>query len=149
MLDPRTRLRFVAPLDWTKHIRQAPGVVRINSGDAEVSGWAYPRTQALPSTPAALAAARSALVQQARSRNPSFTLASSEITRVHGSPAISLRGTQRIFGRVIQTHSVHIYRAPGEYVFEALAPARDFQMADAKVLTPLLDSLDFSRVGGG
>jgi hypothetical protein len=31
-------------------------------------------------------------------------------------------------------------------VFEALAPARDFAVADKQVLDPLLRSLDFSQV---
>jgi hypothetical protein len=143
--DPRTKLRFAAPVNWTKRIRHIPGVVRISSGDAEVSGWAYPRSEPLPSTKAQLAAARDALVQLAVQRNPTFKLTSSAITRVHGAPAISLLGSQRIFDRDITTHSVHIFRGFGEYVFEALAPANHFAIADQKVLTPLLASLDFSQ----
>jgi hypothetical protein len=145
--DPRTRLRFVAPINWTKRIRHNPGVVRISSGDADVSGWAYARSEPLPKTPAQLAAARDALVKLAQQRNPTFKLSSSDITQtVHGASAVELRGTQRILGQTIVTHSVHIYRGFGEYVFEALAPARDFQTADQKVLEPLLRSLDFSQV---
>jgi hypothetical protein len=87
-----------------------------------------------------------ALVQRAQQRNRSFKLSASRITRIQGAPAIELRGTQRIFGRVISTRSVHIYRGFGEYVFEALAPARDFAVADRHVLDPLLRSLDFSKV---
>jgi hypothetical protein len=143
--DPRTRLRFVAPVNWTRRIRDNPGVVRISSGDAEVSGWAYPRAEKLPSTRAQLAAARDALVARARQRNPTFRLVASRISRVKGSPAIELRGTQQLLGKQIETHSVHIYRGLGEYVFEALAPARDFGVADRKVLDPLLKSLDFSQ----
>jgi hypothetical protein len=119
-------------------------VVRISSGDAEVSGWAYPRSEPLPSTRAELTAARDALVKLAVQRNPTFKLRSSQITRVKGAPAISLLGAQRILGRDIRTHSVHIYRGFGEYVFEALAPAGQFAIADRKVLDPLLASLDFS-----
>jgi len=143
--DPRTRLRFVAPVDWTRHIRANPGIVRISSGDAEVSGWAYPRVQKLPATPAQLAAARDALIALAQQRNPTFKLASSSVTTIKGSPAIELRGTQQILGKPIETRSVHIYRGFGEYVFEALAPARDFPLTDTKVLKPLLKSLDFSQ----
>jgi hypothetical protein len=144
--DPRTRLRFAAPINWTKRFRHDPGIVRISSGDAEVSGWAYPRSEPLPKTRPQLQAALTALVQLAKQRNPSFSLSAGRITRVHGTPAIELRGTQRIFGRVISTRSVHIYRRLGEYVFEALAPSRDFGVADKQVLEPLLRSLDFSRV---
>jgi len=141
--DPRTGLRFQVPRNWVKRIRTNPGIFRIASGGADVSGWAYPREgAALPKTPAELAVARDALVRQAQSRNSTFKLTGSEITTVQGSPAIELRGTQEIFGKPVQTHSVHVYRG-GEYVFEALAPPNQFQVADKRVLEPLLRSLRF------
>jgi hypothetical protein len=140
--DPRTGLRFAAPLNWVKRIRTNPGVFRIASGGAEVSGWAYPRSERLPRTRAELETARDALVSEAKKRNASFRLTSSAITKVHGWPAIELRGTQRILGRSIETRSVHVFRG-GEYVFEALAPARDFEVANDQVLDPLLRSLRF------
>jgi hypothetical protein len=140
--DPRTGLKFEAPLNWVKRIRTNPGVFRIASGSADVSGWAYPRTEKLPQTENELATARDALVALAKQRNPSFRLSSSRITKIQEWPAIELRGTQRILGRVIETHSVHVYRA-GEYVFEALAPASAFEIADHEVLEPLLRSLRF------
>lgn len=144
MRDPRTGIRFAAPLNWIKRIRRIPGVVRITSGTADVSGWAYPRSERLPATRRELEAARDALVQRAKERNGSFTLSGSAITRVKGSPAVELRGTQEIFGRTVQTRSVHIYRGFGEYVFEALAPQADFPVAE-RVLDQLLRSLDFSK----
>jgi hypothetical protein len=140
--DPRTGLRFQAPRNWVKRIRQGPGIFRIASGGADVSGWAYPRTERLPATRAELATARDALIQQAKQRGGSFQLTGSTLTSVQGFPAIELRGTQQIFGKPITTHSVHIFRA-GEYVFEALAPARDFALTDRRVLAPLLRSLKF------
>src|SRR5207244_3563851 len=61
--DPRTGLRFEAPRNWVKRIRTNPGIFRIASGGADVSGWAYPRPGIqLPTTHAQLAAARDALV---------------------------------------------------------------------------------------
>lgn len=143
--DPRTKLRFSVPVNWVKRIRQNPGIVRITSGAADVSGWAYPRAEKLPVTRTELETARDALIQRAEERNRSFKLASSEITQIKGAPAVELRGTQTILGRRIETRSVHIYRGFGEYVFEALAPASDFATADRKVLEPLLNSLDFSN----
>jgi hypothetical protein len=140
--DPRTGLRFAVPLNWVKRIRTNPGVFRVASGAADVSGWAYPRTEKLPRTHAELATAREALIREAQKRNASFKLSSSAITKVHGWPAIELRGTQQILGRQIETHSVHVFRA-GEYVFEALAPASSFTVADQKVLAPLIRSLQF------
>jgi hypothetical protein len=144
-VDPRTGLRFQAPRNWVKRIRTNPGMFRVASGQADVSGWAYPRTERLPRTRAELAAARDALVAHARSRNPSFRLESARITKVRGWPAVELRGTQAIEGRTIRTRSVHIYRA-GEYVIEALAPPAQFDVADRKVLQPLLESLEFRRL---
>jgi hypothetical protein len=140
--DPRTGARFRAPLNWVKRIRQNPGMFRITSGGAEVSGWAYPRTERLPRTTKELAAARDALIAEAKRRSASFVLTASRITRVHGYPAIELRGTQQILGRQITTRSLHIFRA-GEYVIEALAPAKDFELTDKRVLEPLLRSLKF------
>ena len=141
--DPRSGLRFQAPVNWVKRIRTNPGVFRIASGAADVSGWAYPRYEKLPQTRAELETARDALTAEAKKRNGTFQLTSSAITRVKGSPAIELRGTQRILGRRIQSHSVHVYRVPGEYVFEALAPPSSFKVADERVLAPLLRSLQF------
>lgn len=140
--DPRTGLRFEAPLNWVKRIRTNPGIFRIASGSADVSGWGYPRSEKLPETRAELERARDALVTQAKQRNATFELSSSAITKVQEWPAIELRGTQEILGRAIQTHSIHVYRA-GEYVFEALAPPEVFAIADTKVLAPLVESLEF------
>jgi hypothetical protein len=140
--DPRTGLRFEAPTNWVKRIRSNPGIFRIASGSADVSGWAYPRTEKLPQTEADLARARDGLVALAKQRNPTFELTSSAITRVQDWPAIELRGTQEILGRKVLTHSIHVYRA-GEYVFEALAPAGAFDVADRRVLAPLVRSLEF------
>ena len=141
--DPRSGIRFQAPINWVKRIRTNPGIFRIASGAADVSGWAYPRYEKLPQSKAELETARDALVTEAKKRNASFQLSSSEVTQVQGSPAIELRGTQKILGREVQTRSVHVYRTPGEYVFEALAPASSFNVADRQVLTPLLRTLKF------
>jgi hypothetical protein len=141
-VDPRTGLHFDAPRNWVKRIRQNPGMFRLASGQADVSGWAYPRAEKLPSTRAELETARDALVAHAKTRNPTYALESSKITKVQDWPAIELLGTQRIQGRTIRTRSVHIYRA-GEYVIEALAPPSQFAVANEKVLEPLLRSLEF------
>jgi hypothetical protein len=143
--DPRTGLRFRAPRNWVKRIRQNPGIFRIGSGAADVSGWAYPRAEKLPQTRAELARARDALVARAKQRNASFRLTRSRITTVQGSPAIDLRGTQEILGKQVVTRSVHIFRV-GEFVIEALAPAHDFALTDKRVLDPLLRSLVFQAL---
>jgi hypothetical protein len=141
--DPRTGLRFEAPRNWVKRIRSSPGIFRIASGGADVSGWAYPRfNERLPQTREELEAARDALVRQAKARNSSFEVTESKLTELQGSPVVELLGTQAIFGAPVKTRSVHVYR-DGEYVFEALAPARDFDLVDRRVLEPLLRSLKF------
>ncbi len=139
---------FEAPLNWVKRIRTNPGIFRVASGSADVSGWAYPRYQRLPRTRAELATARDALVRLAKLRNPTFRLTASALTNLQGWPAIELRGTQKILGRVIETHSVHVFRG-GEYVFEALAPAEEFAVADQQVFAPLLRSLRFRPLRAG
>ncbi len=110
-----------------------------------MSGWAYPRSEKLPQTDAELATAGDRLVALAKQRNPSFSLTSSRLTKVQGSPAIELRGMQEILGKPVTTHSVHIFRG-GEYVLEALAPAKDFVLTDKRVFEPLLRSLKFRTV---
>jgi hypothetical protein len=140
--DPRSGLRFQAPRNWSHRIRTDPGMFRIASGAAEVSGWAYWRVEQLPSTRAQLDAARTALVKRARDRSTTFHLTGSSLTRVKGWPAIELRGTQQTLGRTLQTRSVHIFHN-GEYVIEALAPPSDFALTDRGVLEPLLRSLVF------
>jgi hypothetical protein len=143
MRDPGTGLRFRAPVNWVKRARQAPGMFRIASGGADVSGWGYFRpADKLPATRADLATARDALVRQARARSASFRLTGSKLTDVQGWPAIELLATQDLFGKSIETRSVHIFRG-GEYVIEALAPPRDFDLTNTKVLEPLLQSLRF------
>jgi hypothetical protein len=141
-VDPRTGLRFQAPRNWVKRIRTNPGIFRIASGQADVSGWAYPRAERLPATDTELEAATDALIAQARKHDPSFQPASADVREVKGSPAVDLTGTQTIQGRRIRTRSVHVYRA-GEYVFEALAPPVQFDVANRRVLEPLLRSLPF------
>lgn len=148
MRDPRTGLQFQAPRSWVRRIRTNPGMFRIASADAEVSGWAYPRAEKLPETEEELAQARDALVDQARRRNASFDLSGSRITEVQGWPAIELRGTQEILGKELETRSIHIYRA-GEYVIEALAPRADFHLTEERVLEPLLESLVFRPLPPG
>jgi hypothetical protein len=86
-------------------------------------------------------------VAHAKTRNATFKLDSSHITKLQGWPAIELRGTQKILGRTIRTRSVHIYRA-GEYVFEALAPPAQFDVTNDRVLEPLLRSLKFRPLPG-
>ena len=98
--DPRTGLRFEAPLNWVKRIRTNPGIFRIASGAADVSGWAYPRTEKLPQTHAELATARDALVALAQAAQPELRAdLAARSRRCKGWPAIELRGTQKILGR--------------------------------------------------
>jgi hypothetical protein len=148
MHDERSGLTFKAPKNWVRRIRQKPGIFRVAYGGADVSGWAYYRTEPLPQTDEQLATARDALIGQAKSRNSTFELSGSQITKVQGYPAIELSGTQEIFDKVIQTRSVHVFRG-GEYVFEALAPPPYFKTANEKVLEPLLQSLEFGPLPGG
>jgi hypothetical protein len=148
MRDPRTGVRFEAPRNWVRRIRSNPGMFRIASADADVSGWAYPRAEQLPETDAELEAARDALVEHAKKRNPTFQVSGSEITEVQNWPAVEVRGTQTVLGKQVQTRSIHIYRA-GEYVIEALAPPEHFELTDKRVFEPLLRSLRFRPLPPG
>jgi hypothetical protein len=148
VLNVPTGLRFRAPANWARQDRPGPGIFRIASGGADVSAWGYLRAEPLPKTRAQLAAARDALVRQAQARNASFRLTASRLTTVKGAPAIDLLGEQTILGKPVWTRSVHVFR-DGEYVFEALAPAKDFALTNRRVMEPLLRSLRFRPLTPG
>ena len=142
--EPRTGISIEVPRNWQRDFRASPGMFRIFSGAAEVSGWAYKRAEPLPADDAALDAAREALVAESKRRNPSLKVDSARPREVAGARGIEITGSQTIEGRRIRTHSVHFYRDGTEFVIEALAPAEAFGKADRGVLEPLLRSLRFA-----
>jgi hypothetical protein len=139
---PEAGITIVRPRNWRLHQREQPGVFELRSGEATVAAWAYPREEDLPESAEQLESARERLVGAIEERDPEFELASSETTEVAGSPAIDVLGDQVIAKRRLRTHSVHVFVGEVEYVFEAIAPPADHELTDARVLGPLLESVE-------
>lgn len=138
-------MRFTAPRNWDLRERDAPQVFSLSSGAGFVTGFAYPREEPLPDTGAELEAAERRLVREVRERDEEFDLTGSRTTRIAGSRAIELRGTQVLSNRRLAIRSVHVFRGTVEYVLEAVAPpGAGFRRTDRAVLAPLLRSLELS-----
>jgi len=136
------------PKNWKLRRRDPPGVFEILSGEAIVSGWAYPREEPLPATDAQLEAARKRLVEAIEQRDPSFKVSAAKTTEMGGSLAIDVRGRQVISRRTVQTRSVHVFEGEVEYVFEALAPPDSFART-AAVLAQVLRSVELTGAVAG
>ena len=131
------------PANWKIRRRDAPGVFEIFSGEALVTGWAYPRDEQLPETQDQLEAARKRLVEAIAQRGPAFEVTQSVTGDVAGSPAIVVRGKQVISKRLLRTRSVHVFEGKTEYVFEALAPPEKFPQTD-RTLAQVLRTAELS-----
>jgi hypothetical protein len=142
--DAKLGLSWELPANWRRAYRKPPGLFRVLSGGAEVSGWAWFRTESMPKDVAAAELRKDALVEQIRKRDPAFVVSSVTTREVAGLPAIEVEGTQRLLGRPVRTRSVHIFKAPVEYVIEALAPPGAFAKTAEGVLEPVLASLKFA-----
>ncbi len=134
-------LEFQAPAGWNVQPGEPPLVTTIATGQAAVSIFRYPRTEPLPATPAALDAAAAALVDAARTRDPTFAEIKRARLRVDGRPAVVVRGTETVAGQPRTVRSTHVYAFGGEVVVDAIAPAEDFKRVDAEVFRPLVRSL--------
>lgn len=145
--EQRTGISIEVPRSWQRDFRPSPGLFRIVSGAAQVSGWAYDRTEPLPEDDAAIAEAQDALVEEAKRRNPTLKVDSVRPRDVAGAPGIELVGSQRIEGAIIRTRSVHFFHDGKEFVIEALGPPEVFPKADRIVLERLLGSLRFVEAG--
>jgi hypothetical protein len=142
---PAAGVTFRAPSNWITTAGQAPLVATSSSGRATVAIWRYPRTEPLPSTPVALAAARDALVAAARARDPHLKVIRAKLTRWHGAEAISLAALELIAGRRRRVRSLHVFTLGEELVIDAYAPPSEFHDVDRLVFSPLGRSLRIHR----
>ena len=140
---PRAGVSLDHPANWRLRRRDAPGVFELVSGEAVVAGWAYPREESLPETDEELEAARERLVDAIEERDPEYRILSSlSGGEVANAPALEISGAQVIANREVRTRSVHVFKGEVEYVIEAIAPPRDFELVERQVLGPLLESLE-------
>jgi hypothetical protein len=129
------------PDNWANTRSRAPLLGTVSSGSAVIALWRYPRTEALPGDPTALATARTALIAAARSHDPGLRLIRSTVTRAAGAPAIELDAIEQISGQLRRVRSVHVYEGGVELVLEEYAPPSIFHDVDHSVFSPVRRSL--------
>jgi hypothetical protein len=142
---PRHGIAFAAPGGWRLGPGTAPLVATVQTGQATIAVWRYPRTEPLPRSTGHLRAARDALVSAAKARDPTFKPIKTAVTRVAGAPAVQVRATETIDGQPRTVRSTHVYKQGAEVVVDAYAPQKDFRRVDAQVFRPLLRSLKISK----
>jgi hypothetical protein len=133
------------PVGWQARPGRAPLVTSFTSGQGSISIFRYPRIEPLPRTRAELDAAADQLVAAAKARDASFRETRRSRTRVDGSRAIVVRGTERVAGALREVRSTHIFARGAEVVVDAFAPPAQFPRVDEQVFRPLLRSLEISR----
>lgn len=117
---------------------EAPQIFRSALGRAVVTAYAYERAEQLPRDETELDAARERLEDAAAERAPTWELRSSRTLEVSGARAVELIGDQTISGGRLRTQSLHVYDEGAEYVFELLAPPRQFETV-AQALFPAVE----------
>ena len=112
----------------------SPGVFELVSGEAVVAGWAYPRDEPLPETAAQLEGAKEPAARaRSRSATPTTAFERAVVREVAGAPAIDVaRRAGALDASRLRTRSVHVFEGDVEYVIEAIAPPRDYDVVDAR-----------------
>jgi hypothetical protein len=135
---------LLAPRNWALRTGTAPLVATLFSGAGVIAVWRYPRSEPLPSSGAAMRAARRRLVRAAQERDSTLTLRQALITRVGGSRAIVLVAAERVNGHPRVVRSAHVFAHRSEVVVDAYAPSAQFARIDRAVFAPLVESLRLS-----
>jgi len=138
---PRAGLRLELPENVNVNETAPPGVFYGSFGESVISTFAYRRREPLPKTDGELREALDRLERATQDRDPGYELRDSASTEVNGSRAAELTGDQTIDNKDLRTRSVHVYEGSAEYVFELLAPRKDFARLDRDLFEPVLDSL--------
>ena len=142
---PEAGVSFKAPGAWRRQKGKPPLVYAVQTGQATLALWRYPRTEQLPTTHSALSDAKKALVKQIRRRDPTFNVAKAKLLHVGTKRAVQVLGTGAIAGNRRTIRSTHIYTEKAEFVVDAYAPPTVFDRVDAQVFAPVLDSLQIAK----
>jgi hypothetical protein len=142
---PGAGVRFRAPQGWRRQAGKAPLVAAVQTGQATIAVWRYPRTEQLPVTHNSLQAAKAALVAQIGKRDASFKLQRAKLLHVGPKRAIQVLGLGQINGSRRMIRSTHIYTERAEYVIDAYAPPTVFDRVDRGVFATVLKSLEISK----
>jgi hypothetical protein len=146
---PQHGIAFKAPAGWNLDQGSGPLVATVQTGQATVAVWRYPRSEKLPKSMAQLKAARDALLAETRKRDSSFEVIKTAPTEIAGKPAVQIRARETIDGQPRTVRSTHIYSNGAEIVVDAYSDADSFRRVDAEVFRPLLRTLEVSKPQGG
>jgi hypothetical protein len=138
-------VQFRAPQDWRRQAGKAPLVAAVQTGQATIAVWRYPRDEQLPVTHGGLQTAKDALVAQIKKRDPSFKVRRAKLLHVGPKRAVQVLGVGTINGSPRMIRSTHIYTEKSEYVVDAYAPQTVFARVDKGVFAPVLESLEISK----
>ena len=130
---------------WRRQKGKAPLVYAVQTGQATLALWRYPRTEQLPQTHSALVDAKEALVAQIRKRDSTFKVSKAKLLHVGPKRAVQVLGTGSIAGNRRTIRSTHIYTQKAEFVVDAYAPPTVFDRVDKQVFAPVLDSLEIDK----
>jgi hypothetical protein len=141
---PKFGIEFVAPKGW--HVTEGSGtlVTTVQTGQATVAIWRYPREEPLPATAEAIRRARRELIAAAKRRDKTFKVGTSRLIRLRKAPAIQLVGRETIGGRRFRVRSTHVFAHGAEVVVDEYAPPQFFSRLDKTVFKPVLRSLRIS-----
>jgi hypothetical protein len=142
---PEAGVSFKAPASWRRQKGKAPLVYAVQTGQATLALWRYPRSEQLPVTHKALQAAKEALVAQIQKRDPTFQVTKAKLLHVGPKRAVQVLGTGAIAGNRRTIRSTHIYTEKAEFVVDAYAPPSVFNRVDSQVFAPVLDSLQIAK----
>jgi hypothetical protein len=142
---PAAGIRFRAPQDWRRQAGKAPLVAAVQTGQATIAVWRYPRAEQLPVTHGSLQAAKQALLAQIKKRDPTFKVQKAKLLHVGPKRAVQVLGVGQINGNARMIRSTHIYTQKAEYVVDAYAPETVFARVDRGVFAPVLESLEITK----
>jgi hypothetical protein len=142
---PKFGIEFVAPKGW--HVTEGSGtlVTTVQTGQATIAIWRYPREEPLPATAAALRRARRELIAAAKRRDKTFKVGTSRFLRIRHAPAIQLVGRENVGRSRYRVRSTHVFAHAAEIVVDSYAPPKYFPRVDKTVFKPLLKSLKVSK----
>jgi hypothetical protein len=145
---PAAGVTLRAPRNWTVTPGKDQLVVTVASGHVLAALWRFPRTEPLPSTPAALEQARRRLVDAATRRYHRLHMIRSRVLKLAGAHAIELSATERIAGAPRRVRSIHVFKYHAELVLDEYAPPAFFHTVDHQVFTPIKRSLRLGAASG-
>ena len=142
---PAAGISFDVPGGWRKVDGKPPLVAAVATGTATVAVWRYPRTEPLPTTHAALAAAKASLVAAVAQRDPTFRLQQAQMRHLKGRRAIQVVGIGTVTGQRRRIRSTHVYSDHAELIIDEYAPPTVFDRVDKQVFLHVLHSLRLGK----